>query len=1165
MTYFTSVSPTCQQEAKRHGQTAVVNNLAQRIELGQAIDNLEPLGKFRKKGLGKSYRLIIGVVYDQDDCLLVFWRVLPKSSKEYSSFCENPESFRHDFEVFCNTQNLEQVFREKRQSSEITQLRNLDEVERTYLYWPASHEVDEWLILESPEWVQRTDQETGPFSSYLSSLHDHVYNLAEKHPNDTETWDDKVGLLYRCLPEERLTYLIAPVKRGDTEDLERLRRQFQRELYAPIDAESLLRKSRRTYPELIVYEPELWIDRIQKESEKANLALSREEAEILRHQQDGYPLFINGRPGSGKSTVLQYLFADHLQQFMTDASMLGRPLYLTYSRDLLDIAKENVRSILTCNGRRLVSKGARNREEVEQSIEGCFADFRDFLFSLLPSVHRFVEDRYLSFPEFRLRFEERFSRHPNKHVRKITAELAWHVIRTYIKGMLSEQEEDYDVEHYKELPSKRKSLTDSTYEIVYQEIWLGWYRPLCEDEEYWDDQDLARRLLELATDDPESFDLARYPVIFCDEAQDFTKNELRLIYRLSLFSRRNLTPDILRRVPFAFAGDPFQTLNPTGFDWESTRTAFYEALVGQLDRAEKPTLELNYQELSFNYRSTRAIVQLCNFIHLVRGVAFGKRDLHPQRTYFDEAANMPVYFDVNSPVLQSKLRGQQEIVIIVPCQEGEELDYIQNDEFLSTIALSPDRTQIVRNILSPMRAKGQEFSRVVVYKFGEVCSTDYADLLELIDPQDQQRQMSPEQIIPAEYFINRLYVAASRAQKRLFIADTSKGFGSFWRFFEKEDPAVFVQRYREHVQQPRNAGQFTWHVDDLVKIQPGDQNSWEQDHDNPSDLAEEFYRSGLRTKDTYKLRLAIQNYQAAGIADKQRECEGWLLEFEGEFEKAGECFAEIGNRDKARRLFWKAGVFHRILEFGENSLENAASAFMLSPNTEPNGDSLVFLSELSQAIKDGLIQLDETWGKVIGTLLGYIIDRKPETDLQVHEWGNLSRIVEEFGRRGIYSRLDDRLLEQLRIRATPYPEKLGLLQKPGADPGVIADYYLAKSRVPLTDGQADIVFQSLLRLHNYDELDRLAKNYPSLRRLASLLAVFIQQDRQRVPALTQTTFVFMCDHNLWDAAYEFATKANLPVDEEARQVIRQHNWGTLLDELFGSFGIHVVPLRNDLM
>jgi superfamily I DNA/RNA helicase len=282
-----------------------------------------------------------------------------------------------------------------------------------------------------------------------------------------------------------------------------------------------------------------------------------------------------------------------------------------------------------------------------------------------------------------------------------------------------------DPDSYKEIPNKRKTVCTDTYELIYTDVWEKWYRDICQNGSRWDDQDLTRRVLTL-----NDAEISGYPAVFCDEAQDFTSIELELILRLSLFSQRQIPPRSLRLVPFAFAGDPFQTLNPTGFDWNAVQSTFHESIVQALDRAAQASLEFNYRELSFSYRSTRNIVGFCNLLQLLRGVLFDIGNLRPQRAWFDDDdSSLPVYFNLSDAACQRKIEEQPEMVIIVPCQEGDESDYVAGDPLLSQIV---SREGEIRNILSPMSAKGLEFSRVVLYKFGEDFCQNYPQSVDSI-------------------------------------------------------------------------------------------------------------------------------------------------------------------------------------------------------------------------------------------------------------------------------------------------------------------------------------------------------------------------------------------------------------------------------------------------
>lgn len=1153
MRYLTHISKTCESDAKKHGLWAEVQKLAKRIEEQQITDNLDTHGQFLKKPMGKNFRLLIGKKHHGDDCLLLFWHVFLRSGAEYRRFCENTSYFDNKFDQDSRTESLSTVWEQKKIRPDLSRFIDLSQEERIYLYLPNTQKTGDWLILESEEWVRSTEKKSGKYSSYLALLHPIILGLIEEPCQEQQSFSGNVGVLYRCLPEQKILYLVSPIQADRPDDIASIRQRYNKELEGVADEEMLLRKSKRSYPELILYETDLWIRAIQETNEKANLALSKEEAEILRSNEPNYPLFINGRPGSGKSTILQYLFAEHLYHHLVIENAPGTPLYLTYNRELLDVASENVLRILTSNSNKLTGNRTIQQQEAEAAVSHSFVDFREYLYSLLPTQKHLNKRKYIGFPEFRLQFEKRFSKYPDPSIRKVSAELAWHVIRTYIKGVVAEENEYLDPDGFRELPSRpQKSITDATYDIVYDIVWSGWYREFCEREGYWDDQDLARTLLMLSSAQPDDFSFAKHSAIFCDEAQDFTRNELRMIFQLSLFSRRNLTPDVLKRIPFAFAGDPFQTLNPTGFDWKSTRTTLYQTIVAHLDKRQKPTLAFNFKELSFNYRSTRNIVQLCNFIHLMRGIAFSKEELLPQQTWFDDAANMPVYFDVDNPVLRTKMQEQQEIVIIVPCQEGEELSYVQKDDFLKTFALSDDEKQITRNVLSAMRAKGQEFSRVVIYKFGDACRTDYPELLDLIEPGHTMPELSQEKIIPLEYFVNRLYVAASRAEKRLFIADTAAGLAEFWKFFEMYDPDIFIDRYRKSVEQPGSDIPFMWAGNDLVKIQLGDQDSWEKDHDDPSQLAEEFFKSGRRLKDAYKLRLAIQNYHAAGKYDRKLECEGRLYELIGENEKAGECFERLGDRQTALEFYWKAEAFAKIVRFGENSLENEAAAFMLYQDEKSLSDGRWLLGELAAAIKGERVHPDEVWAKVIGTIIKNILAKTPESALDLYEWGNIQKAAKEFSKQGLFPKSEERMLGLLRARATAYPEKLEILEKINADARQIANYFYENRQSPLTEIQQDILHQALHKLNKYDEMENLLDLYPSLKRYAVLLALYLREAylQTQVEPFGQKIFLYLTSQGLWETALDFASKAILPVDEAHAEPIRKHSWNYLLDTLF---------------
>ena len=432
---------------------------------------------------------------------------------------------------------------------------------------------------------------------------------------------------------------------------------------------------------------------MQKAGKEANLSLSPEELALLHNllmpgeTRTPYPLFINGRPGSGKTTILHYLFAEHLHHHLIASNPLANPpLYLTYSPALTERAKETVQTILACDYRRLDDPPDMDSTQARVTINRAFSGFRDMLLSLLDEEarERFDLARYVDFPQFRSLWMKSVAKDATRPSQlRNSPELAWHAIRTFIKGRCPADghEDDFGPDRYAELPKRQKSIDEELFGQIYGSIWNGWYKPRCDHDHLWDDQDLALTVLRLGDG------LARYPAVICDEAQDFTANELAVILRLSLFSRMEVPHYLLGRIPFAFAGDPFQTLNPTGFDWDALSDTFRENLLRELDPAGREKLQVNFRELEFNYRSAEPIVRLCNLVQLLRGILFEVRGLKPQQTWRNETAPEPAFFDIAEAATRDALRAADDAVFIVPSQEESELDYVRADEHLSCIAL----------------------------------------------------------------------------------------------------------------------------------------------------------------------------------------------------------------------------------------------------------------------------------------------------------------------------------------------------------------------------------------------------------------------------------------------------------------------------------------------
>ena len=389
--------------------------------------------------------------------------------------------------------------------------------------------------------------------------------------------------------------------------------------------------------------------------------------------------------------------------------------------------------------------------------------FREFLMELLPDEEDYKKfqdpSKRVTFYEFKQLFNRQFH---NQDAKKYSPDLCWYVIRTDIKGYSLDGY--LDLEQYDAIFQKDRIIPSDDFEKIYSMVWK-WYSRHLVDHNFWDDQDLIRAVLDNGVDPKED-----YTAVFCDEAQDFTKLELHFIMESSIFSQYDLSHyNKTISLPFAFAGDPLQTLNPTGFRWAKAQAMFHKEIIEGVDPQGRLELRVKpLDDLVYNYRSTKPIVEITNAIILLRNTLFDQ-DTKPQSHWGKgSVAFVPQKYIIEQVDLILLRQRIQNTIIIVPCDEGGELAFIQGDTQLSQ--LFPDVTEETRpwNVLSAIGAKGLEFERVILYKFGENCPSKV-----------WRGQLGYGQKVEAEYCFNKLYVAATRAMKWLFVLESKKEIGIF--------------------------------------------------------------------------------------------------------------------------------------------------------------------------------------------------------------------------------------------------------------------------------------------------------------------------------------------------------------------------------------------------
>ncbi len=528
--------------------------------------------------------------------------------------------------------------------------------------------------------------------------------------------------------------------------------------------EEVRRIAFRAYPNWALNNDDLWVD-IQKNSETGNLSLLPEQTEFLLEFK--FPSYINGQAGSGKSTMLYYLFAN-AYYYKCAEEIKGDIIFITENENLLEHTKKSVRDLLQTNP----NFDVLTSEHIIE-VADCFKSFKKFLYSLLVETEdksKFDAERYLDFSKFRILYEA--SSLPTHIKKRYTPETIWFAISTYIYGYDLEYQitsENYD----EKMPREGRFLISKDELRGMEQDVFPFYRRLLENENYWDKPKIIRYIKENIVLDKQ------YEVVFCDEAQDFSRIELRFILSLSEYIKYNLAE--IEQVPIVFAGDELQTVSPTGFRSAEVKDMLYKELK-DIAGFNLDTQKIEYVP-KYNYRSSQSIVNVANAIQHCRKYYFQANIQFPQIAKSPEISedfHLNIFLNFNSlknnEALNNKLLYK---TFIVPANTDDKDEYISNN-----FTLEPFK----EFVKSAVETKGIDYSQVVIYGFGAFYIDKYGYFSDSIENDYEQR-----------FFFNKLYVAVTRARTELIIIDSEESEDKFWKplisFFADSEWAKLVENY----------------------------------------------------------------------------------------------------------------------------------------------------------------------------------------------------------------------------------------------------------------------------------------------------------------------------------------------------------------------------------
>jgi len=803
-----------------------------------------------------------------------------------------------EIEDFINSVLTEPVVTEEEKPS-----LNLSELNFLSTQLNINHELFDVTIYETKNWIKDVQEEGfNDYSNAASTIKEYIENNLYSENGWYVIEFKKIAILAYHINDDWVLDKI--LERQDDKDYDKYIK----------DSNGNYKKCpenfQRGYPYDFLSDEDEW--RLMEKDKRSNLVLSQQQVEIVSGDIQ-FPLFLTGRAGSGKSTMLQYLFAEIVLRYLNTIKQcddgLRLPVYLSYSSNLITDARGLCKTLFEKNN--VYSKQLREgnisyKEDISPLMDNMFFVFNDLLRLCIDenlageSFKLFPVDKYISFPIFNSEWNKKYGKIRNA-AKKYGPSISWHVIRTYIKGW--DGNNYMTPEEYATIGEKNQTVSPETFKVIYEEVWEKWYSLM---EDAWDDQDIVRYCLEHNLVDD------RYSAVFCDESQDFTRVEIDFILRLSSFSNRSLqNVNDIKKLPFVFAGDEFQTLNPTGFSWASLSSYFTESLCNSTGLGQYKN-ELGIPdpiELSENFRSTRQVVKLANRVQLLRASRFGEYS-KPQTPHFSEDGNSIYCVSPSNKFIFDKLK-EKKVILIIPAADGESVeDYIANTPLKDQIEFDKGVPQDI-TILNPTQAKGLEYPNVAVYGFncdGQYTPLGLNNLLNWFSNPDNDAISD----IELKYQISNAYVAVTRAGSNLYILDDFNE-NSFWSFaFNHDDPKVStkISQLQEQMFKQLPYGQRDyWSVDNLLGWIDYMPEGVDVTDENLSYLKSEEHKNDLENRaealhDPKLMRQAACIHKSAGNKKDEARCKAKAYYFEEDYLQAANWFERAEDYEAAIDNYW---------------------------------------------------------------------------------------------------------------------------------------------------------------------------------------------------------------------------------------------------------------------
>ncbi|EHA8589880.1 putative UvrD-like Helicase [Cocos nucifera] len=398
--------------------------------------------------------------------------------------------------------------------------------------------------------------------------------------------------------------------------------------------------------------------------------------------------------------------------------------------------------------------------------------------------------------------------------------------------------------------------------------------------------------------------------LYIDEVQDFTMKQICLFKHLCVNFQSGLM----------FSGDTAQAL-VNDFRFEDIKNLFYKEFLLGLGSVPKVFL------LSTNFRTHAGILKLAesilDLLHyffplLVKQLVSEKSREHGEAPVLLEAANETDVLDT--------IFGTNETIDHIPFQFGAEQVILVRDKHAKEKVVSRIGNKAL--VLTIKDCKGLEFQDVLLFNFFEESPLKkWSVVYEFMDNQEVANPCLPKyphfdqdkhQILFTE--LKQLYVAVTRTKRRLWIYESSRGFGG---------PIFNYWKMLGLVQVERLDSSFVRRMEVYCKIEEWDSRGMKFFNDGNYEMAIVCFK---RSGDIY-----MENWSKAALlqADGRSKLHVNSQLALDSLSKAADIYESIGKMELAASCFMeshkytKAGMIY-LHKFHEPRFEDAGDCFALA-------------------------------------------------------------------------------------------------------------------------------------------------------------------------------------------------------------------------------------------